>query len=108
MNPSWQNSIDSIKAIPEIFTYVVVRNEKNIVGYGILDKKSGDIPQFAVHKKYRGKGIGHSIMAEIVKIAESEKLRVINIESKQEVIKQFLVTLGFENHVGQFEMVLKL
>lgn len=49
-NPSWQNSIDSINAISEAFLYSIVRFDNTIVGYGIIDKKTGDIPQIAVDK----------------------------------------------------------
>ncbi|WP_158309050.1 GNAT family N-acetyltransferase [Desulfosporosinus orientis] len=78
--PSWQNSITSIDVVLETFTYLVVNLDNTIAGYGIIDDKTGDITQFAVNKENRGKGLASSILAKS----------------------------GFEYHVGQFEMVLKL
>ncbi|SHO48361.1 GNAT family N-acetyltransferase [Anaerocolumna xylanovorans] len=106
--PSWQNSAASVEALLEAFTCFVVRLDDAIAGYGIIDKKTGDIPQIAVSKSCRGKGIASSIMAELVKTAESERIAVINIETPQNPIENFLTQLGFESHVGQYEMLMKL
>ncbi len=61
-SPSWQNSINSVKAVKEIFSYVVVKDKNNIIGYGIIEKNSGKIPQLAVDKNYRNKNIGKNII----------------------------------------------
>ncbi len=106
--PSWQNSAESIEAVSETFAYFVVRIDNAIAGYGIIDEKTGDIPQIAVGKDYRGKGIAGSIMAEMVKTAKSERIGVLNVDAQLEPFSNFLVKLGFEYHVGQFEMLLKL
>jgi len=67
--PSWQNSIDSISAIPEAFLYSIIRFDNNIVGYGIIDKKTGDIPQIAVNKDYKGEGIARSMDCYYIDVA---------------------------------------
>lgn len=66
--PSWQNSIDSINAVSDSFIYSIVHLDDNIVGYGVIDKKTGDIPQIAVNKNYRRKGIAKSIITDLMKI----------------------------------------
>lgn len=48
--PSWQNSIDSSNAVSDTFIYSIVKVNDDIVGYGIIDKKTGAIPQIAVDK----------------------------------------------------------
>jgi len=106
--PSWQNSMTSIDAVSEVFAYSVVSLDNTIAGYGIIDEKTGDIPQIAVNKGYRGNGIASSIMAEMVKTAESEKISVLNVETQLKSVENFLTKSGFEYHVGQFEMILKL
>lgn len=63
--PSWQNSIDSINAVSEEFLYSIVRFDNTIVGYGIINKRTGDIPQIAVNKHYRGRGIARSIITGV-------------------------------------------
>lgn len=106
--PSWQNSIDSINAEPDTFIYSVVRFDDIIVGYGIIDKKTGDIPQIAVNKNYRRKGIARSIVTDLLKNTESYKISALNIDDQSKSTKDFLMILGFEYVVGQYEMVLKL
>lgn len=106
--PSWQNSAESIEAVSETFAYFVVRLDNVIAGYGIIDEMTGDIPQLAVARAHRGKGIAGSIMAELVKAAKSERAGVLNVEAQLEPISNFLINSGFEYHVGQFEMLLKL
>lgn len=106
--PSWQNSIASIEAIAKSLTYFVVRFNHAIVGYGIVDKMTGDIPQIAVDREYRRHGIASSILSEIVKIAESEKVRVLNVEINSKLVENFLIQAGFEAYTNQYEMHLKL
>lgn len=106
--PSWQNSADSMHAVPEAFLYSVVRFDDTVIGYGILDRKTGDIPQIAVHKDYRGHGIASSIMAEIVKTAEPEKISVLNVEANLKSVQDFLIQSGFERYAEQYEMFLTL
>ncbi len=106
--PSWQNSVESINAVPEAFIYLVVKCDNAIVGYGVIDKKTGDIPQMAVKKEYRGNGIASSIMAEMVQVTEAEEICVINVEAQQKSVENFLLKSGFAYDGGQFEMLLNL
>lgn len=106
--PSWQNSIDSINAISDAFIYSIVRLDDNIVGYGVIDKKTGDIPQIAVNKNYRRKGIARSIFADLIKNTESYNINVINVDGESRSMKDFLLKLGFQCGVSQYEMILKL
>lgn len=106
--PSWQNSIESVNAAIETFHIAVVRIEDNIVGYGIIDKRTGDIPQLAVHKAYRRRCIAESILAELIKNTEAERIGILNVELDTVNMVAFLKKLGFMNHVGQYEMLLEL
>ncbi|AVQ44700.1 GNAT family N-acetyltransferase [Clostridium botulinum] len=106
--PSWQNSIDSINAVSDAFIYSIVRLDDNIVGYGVIDKKTGDIPQIAVNKNYRRKGIARSILTDLIKNTESYNINVINVDGEFKPMKDFLLKLGFECGVSQYEMILKL
>lgn len=104
--PSWQNSIDSIKASSENFEYFAVIIEGEIVGYGIVEKGTGDIPQIAVEKKYRNRGIGRSILNELGSIAG--EVRLLNIDCRDEGLRKFLLKAGAVKFVSQYEMVLEL
>lgn len=106
--PSWQNSIDSINAVSEEFLYSIVHFDNRIVGYGIINKRTGDIPQIAVNKHYRGKGIARSIITDLIEDTESYKISVLNVDDESKCTKDFLIKLGFKHIVGQYEMLLKI
>ncbi|MBU5306362.1 GNAT family N-acetyltransferase [Clostridioides mangenotii] len=106
--PSWQNSIDSINAASEEFLYSIVHFDNTIVGYGIINKRTGDIPQIAVNKHYRGKGIARSIITNLIENTESHKISVINVDGQSKCTTDFLIKLGFEHIDGQYEMILKI
>ncbi|WDH83457.1 GNAT family N-acetyltransferase [Paenibacillus urinalis] len=107
-SPSWQNSIDSIRAVQKQFVYAVVRLEKKIIGYGIVDPVTGDVPQIAVLPEYRRKGIATSIVGKLMNHSNGKQLRVINVDDACESMKLFLNKAGFETIGHQFEMMLIL
>lgn len=106
-HPSWQNSVDSIGAAEEEFAYATVRIENRVIGYGVIEKKKGDIPQIAVCREHRRKGVGTSLIAALVKNTDSVKLRAINVDDACDGMKRFFQALGFQHIVSQYEMMLK-
>ncbi len=105
--PSWQNSVDSINAV-DTFCYSVVRIDDEIVGYGVIDKKTGDIAQIAVHKNQRRKGIAGSVISDLINCTESSNISILNVDDQCEAMIKFLYSLGFEDSVAQYEMTLNL
>ncbi|MFW6680722.1 GNAT family N-acetyltransferase [Lacrimispora sp. AGF001] len=106
--PSWQNSIQSIAAVRECFNVSAVRINNCIVGYGIIDKTTGEIPQIAVDKNWRNKGIGSSILADLMNQTISNQIKILNIDTRSEAMLQFITAAGFHNTVNQYEMILEL
>ncbi|BCJ98705.1 GNAT family N-acetyltransferase [Anaerocolumna chitinilytica] len=106
--PSWQNSESSIEAVPEAFEYVIAEYSSTVIAYGMIDKKTGDIPQIAVHKDIRRKGIGSSILSELVRSTDAQRVSVLNVEASDKSMNDFLVQSGFNYQVGQYEMLLKV
>lgn len=106
--PSWQNSIESICSLSEEFIYSVVRYDNRIVGYGVIEKRTGDIPQIGVDRNYRGKGIARSIMTDLINSTESSMVGVINVDDNSKLLKDFLSTAGFVRGVSQYEMIMDL
>jgi len=106
--PSWQNSIDSVNAVSKEFLYSIVYYDNTIAGYGIINKKTGDIPQIAVKKDYRGNGIGRSIVTDLIENTESQKISTLNVDDESKCMKDFLIKLGFEPTVSQYEMLLHI
>jgi ribosomal protein S18 acetylase RimI-like enzyme len=107
-DPSWQNSIESVCALSGEFSFSTVRLDNKIAGYGIIEKKTGDIPQLAVDRNHRRKGIAGSILSELVNNAEANRIAVINVDDNSEVTKSFLCKSGFEHYVDQYEMIMEL
>ncbi len=106
--PSWQNSIQSIEAVGENFNISAVRINNCIAGYGIIDKTTGEIPQIAVDKNWRSKGIGSSILADLINRTSSNQIKILNIDTRSDAMLQFVTAAGFHNTVNQYEMKLEL
>ncbi|MBE5979172.1 MAG: GNAT family N-acetyltransferase [Paenibacillaceae bacterium] len=106
--PSWQNSIQSVDAVRESFEILAVRINNCIVGYGMIDKITGEIPQIAVDKNWRNKGIGSRILADLMNQTSSDQLKILNIDTRSETMLQFITAAGFHNTVNQYEMKLEL
>lgn len=106
--PSWQNSIQSIEAVGENFNISAVRINNCIAGYGIIDKTTGEIPQIAVDKNWRNKGIGSSILADLINRTSSNQIKILNIDTRSDAMLQFVTAAGFHNTVNQYEMKLEL
>ena len=101
-NPSWQNSFESVLAVKENYVFCVAMEGERIVGYGIIERKEGDIPSFAVSPEYRGRGIGRSLISHLIKMTEVEHIRVLNVPDPD--AQALLSLLGFQNYVDQYEM----
>ncbi|WP_394523739.1 GNAT family N-acetyltransferase [Lacrimispora sp. JR3] len=104
--PSWQNSIQSIEALSESFMISAVRKNNHIAGYGIIDKSTGEIPQIAVDKKWRNKGIGSSILADLIKQTDCDQIKILNIDTRSKAMLYFVSAAGFYHTVTQYEMKL--
>lgn len=104
--PTWQNSYDSIYVVKENFLYSVVYQNNQIVGYGIVDKTNGEIPQIAVHPQYRNQGIGRSLLTDLIQRTTASQIKILNVEDQS--TQQFLNHLDFENYIDQYEMILNL
>ncbi|WP_246213121.1 GNAT family N-acetyltransferase [Aminipila butyrica] len=106
--PSWQNSVRSIHAVAEEFTCAVLRRNTKLIGYGIVGKATGDVPQLAVCQEYRRQGIATQILAALMQNTKSNILSFINVDDTSQSTRAFLERMGSENVGGQYEMVLTL
>lgn len=106
--PSWQNTPESVMEVPDKFSCIVCKDADNIIGYGIIEAETGDIPIIAVDPVFRRKGVGKRILNKLADISKSENIRAINIESTAVSVNQFLRSSGFTQSVDQFEMIKKL
>lgn len=107
-SPSWQNSVDSVCAIADSFAYILAEVSGNLIGYGIINKVNGDIVQLAVKQEYRRLGVATEIMWSLQEQTSSPKVKMINVDERDETLNAFLKQSGFRVFVEQYEMEKKL
>jgi ribosomal protein S18 acetylase RimI-like enzyme len=107
-SPSWQNSVDSVMAVPETFEAAIARVGGELAGYGIVEPRSGDVPQLAVEPAHRGRGVGRALMGELARVTGGEWLVVLNVEEGSGPMGDFAAALGMEPFTDQYEMVLDI
>lgn len=106
--PSWQNSIRSVERTGD-FMIIGAYRDKRILGYAVFDPHHGNIIQISVDYESRSKGIGTSLVKKIAQeTVGCPNLRVLNVEKKERDTMEFYTSLGFENDVDQYEMLLDL
>lgn len=106
--PSWQNSIDSINRKFECFDILEVHVENKLVGYGIIERHTGDIPLFAISPNHRRKKIGEVLFNKLMGHTDSNEIRVTNSAADYNQFRSFVESLGLPAGFGQYEMILKL
>jgi len=106
--PSWQNSVDSIMAVPETLVAVTAMADGQVVGYGIVEPRTGDLPQLAVAPDRRGDGIGRAILGRLAGLTEGENLVALNLDETSEAANAFVEAVGFAPYTAQYEMMLQL
>lgn len=107
-HPSWQNSKDAINRKLNSFKFAGIFDESKLIGYGIIEPHTGDLPQFSIARDYRRKGLGTALFKWFTKTSKSGNLKIINTDYANAGIKQFLTSLGFKPGFGQYEMSLKI
>jgi len=99
MQPSWQNSLTSLRRASE--PYEIFGDNR---GYIVVFPSNGDVPLLAVRRDERRKGIGRSLLAAAANHV-GKPLRIMNIEDQFET---FLEHCGATRLVRQIEMVRSL
>lgn len=107
-NPSWQNSIDSINRKSEYFRIMGIFEAEVPAAYGIIETHTGDIPQLAVAKNYRRRGLATILLKSLLKLSETRTVKIINSDLSCEPFRKFAASVNLEPGAGQFEMILEL
>jgi ribosomal protein S18 acetylase RimI-like enzyme len=106
--PSWQNNFDALARQIGGFMMLGVFKEEQMVGYGIIETESGDIPQLAVHKDYRRQNIASVLLKELLKYNDASIVKVVNTDIGCSNITAFLEQHNIPLKGKQFEMVKEL
>lgn len=107
-DPSWQNSIESIRRKKDHMTILEMIRQDEIVGYGIIESQTGDIPQFAIAPSFRQKGLGSILFKQLIQLTKAHEIQLINIDPVCTAFKRLMLRFGFSPGFGQYEMVLEL
>jgi ribosomal protein S18 acetylase RimI-like enzyme len=97
--PSWQNSTASISRARD--HHVTLGDDD---GYVIVFPNTGDVPQLAVRREARRRGIGTRLLHAAATTA-GKPLRLINIDESDRGIAAFLEAAGAAHLVRQLEMI---
>jgi ribosomal protein S18 acetylase RimI-like enzyme len=108
--PSWENSFESIKRIPDKIIILTAEYSINKVGLIIYYPLLNWIMALLVDPKYRKMGVGSALISELLsKInGDVDKIKFLNIQNEDEDLITFLKDSGFEVMTGQFEMKYEL
>lgn len=107
--PSWQNSNEAIARSEDLRTILGAFVKGECVGYVAYSTGLGRIAQFVVDRRFRQRGVGSKLMAEMQKRSDPEaKMQVINLDASLTESVEFFKNRGFEIALSQYEMILKL
>lgn len=107
--PSWQNSNEAIARSEQLKTILGAFVEGVCAGYIVYSKGLGRIAQFVVDSRFRDKGIGTRLLAEMEKeLIPGSKMQVINLDSRLGDTVQFFKNRGFRHVLSQYEMIMPL
>lgn len=104
--PTWQNSIQTVNNLKEQNITFGIKSDDKILGYLIYNPNTKRIHQLAVHKDYRNQGLAQLLLNAVSQI--DSEISIINVDSRDEVLKKFLEKNGLNNYTSQYEMELEL
>lgn len=104
--PSWQNGFESIeRGKPELMCLGAIHSDR-LVGYGVIDRTTGDLTQIAVDREFRCKGIASLLLREAVSMMETGFIKVLNIPADDSALHSFLSDRNIPLMNRQYEMIL--
>ena len=103
--PTIQNSPAIVENRLKELTSFGAYMDSKLVGYIIFNSKEKSILQLAVKPDYRGMGIGRSLLA---KTNHLEEITILNIDKEDANTICFLMNLGLNVFIEQYEMELEL
>lgn len=107
--PSWQNSNEAIERSEQLKTILGAFVDGECVGYAVFSTGRGRVAQFAVDNRFRGKGIGSRLLAQIrTEMQPDAAMRVINLDKSLTDTQHFFEARGFKQVLAQYEMTLPL
>lgn len=103
-SPSWQNDIPSVLNNWERHAALAVIREGKVAGFGLIHRIKGDMPLIAVGQSECAPRMIDSLVSALARLTESPRLSAINVEEGS-LLSERLQSIGWANHVNQFEMM---
>ncbi len=104
-NAAWQNSSDALRRYPGPVEKAGVFFGKELAAYGAA-KIAGDIPQIAVRRDFRRRGIGRALLLKLLSsLTDKKTVSVINVDEGDSASSAFFLEAGFDLLTEQFEMI---
>lgn len=104
---SWQNERLSILNNIDNYEYCSLCFNQQIVAFGLIYKKRGDIPQLRILRGWENKQLEMFLISELKNRTESEVIKFVTLDENSRLI-DILSTTGFSNFVNLYEMTLRL
>lgn len=89
-------------------TIIEARENDVCIGFAIFQPNFGRISQIGIEHSNRRNGIGSGLMEYIYESSVIKKLTIINVNDEASGTKEFFSSLGFENQIDQYEMIMPL
>lgn len=102
---SWENNDKTIALNPSLFKCLELYDEQVLIGYAILKESNKSVPQFGIVNNNLDK-FGLRLFKAIEEVMGDYK--IININTKDNVLIDFLEDNNFPELINQFEMTLDL
>ncbi|MGV3538777.1 MAG: GNAT family N-acetyltransferase [Rufibacter sp.] len=105
IEPSWQHHISAIDRCVHYTTIVEAHVLGQCVGYGILYPLTGAIAHLAVAPAWRNQGVGQALMQQLLRLATTPAVTVVNIDEKGKTLLEFVRSRNMQETFGQYEML---
>ncbi len=99
---SWENSNSCINRSLGKYNFWGITKKEKILGYAIVNPKTGYIPQFAISQTERRKGYGRFLFQNLQE--QFERLIIVNVDGNSSAANLFLRNMQFKPYISQFEM----
>lgn len=109
-HPSWENCFASIRRIPDEVLLFSAGCEDERAGLLVFYPALNWIMCIAVDRPFRRKGIATKLVKHLVEsgISGGTNIKIVNVESTDSGMAEFLRGIGFRHYISQYEMELAL
>ncbi len=106
--PSFLDSIEMISGNHINEVIIEMKQEDVCIGYAIYQPSFGRISQIGVDAEKRRQGVGKALVDHMFKTCSLKRLTIVNVNDAATTTKKFFESIGFDNQIDQYEMIMAL